>query len=366
MAIEAIEGRLCASADLVTYVADLLAAAGVDLDSASAVARAVVAASARGVDTHGVRLVPWYIQMVEGGRINLRPRLEVTRKAAAVIHVDADDGFGHRASYTAIDEACRVAAETGVAAVTVGRSTHHGATGVYTLEAAMRGYAAIGMTHADRVVVPSGGVEAFYGTNPLSFAVPAPGEEPMVLDMATSSIPFNRVNLRRAMGTPLPPDIAVDAGGRPTVDPHAAVALMPLGGTAFGYKGAGLAAMVDVLCSAFTGMGHGATLAPLGGPDYSRPIPLGHFFLVLDPGAFQALAVFDARIGAFLEDLRAQRAEAGARVMAPGDIEKAEAGKRLREGIPVDRTTWDDLEAAAKRLGVRVPGSTETHCEARA
>jgi LDH2 family malate/lactate/ureidoglycolate dehydrogenase len=355
VAIEAIEGPRCTAADLTAYVAGLLAAAGVDGDSAAAIARAVVNASARGVDTHGVRLVPWYLQMVAGGRINLRPRIAVERKAAAVVHVDADDGFGHPASYAAIEEGCRVAAETGVAAVTVGRSSHHGATGVYTLDAATRGFAAIGMTHADRAVVPQGGVRSFFGTNPLSFAVPAPGEAPMLLDMATSAIPFNRVHLRRATGTPLPPGIAVDAEGRPTADPHAVAALMPLGGAAFGYKGAGLAAMIDVLCSAFTGMGHGATLAPQGGPDYSRPIPLGHFFMILDPAAFQALAAFDARVGAFLADLRVEPAAAGERVMAPGDVEKAEAEKRRREGIPVDRTTWGALAETAGRLGVRVP-----------
>ncbi len=355
MALEAIEGPLCAAADLTAYVAGILAAAGVDGDSAAAVARAVVGASARGIDTHGVRLVPWYLEMVAGGRINLRPEIAVERRAAAVAHVDADNGFGHPASFAAIEEGCRLAAETGVAAVTVGRSSHHGATGVYTLEAASRGFAAIGMTHADRAVVPAGGVRPFFGTNPLSFAVPAPGEAPMLLDMATSAIPFNRVHLRRATGTPLPPGIAVDAEGRPTVDPHAAAALMPLGGAGFGYKGAGLAAMIDLLCSAFTGMGHGATLEPQGGPDYSRPIPLGHFFLLFAPTAFQALAAFDARVGAFLADLRVQPAAAGERVMAPGDVEKAEAGKRAREGIPVDRGTWDALAAAAGRLGVPVP-----------
>ncbi len=360
MAIEAIDGKLAGAADLEGYVGGLLAAAGVDAASAAATARAVVDASSRGVDTHGVRLVPWYLEMVAGGRINRRPEVAVTRKAAAVAHVDADDGFGHQASYRAIEEGCRIAAEAGIAAVTVGRSSHHGATGVYTLAAARAGFAAIGMTHADRVVVPSGGVAAFFGTNPLSFAVPAPGEGPVLLDMATSSIPFNRVNLRRATGTALPQEVAVDAAGAATRDAHAAVALRPLGGEAFGYKGAGLAAMVDILCSAFTGMGHGATFAPMGGPDFSEPIPLGHFFLVMNPGVFQALGVFDARIGAFLEDLRGQPALPGQRVMAPGDVEKAEAARREREGIPVDRVTWEALAAEAGRFGVAVPEAADT------
>ena len=216
------------------------------------------------------------------------------------------------------------------------------------------------MTHADRVVVPDGGVAAFFGTNPLSFAVPAPGEAPVLLDMATSCIPFNRVNLRRATGTLLPPETAVDAAGVTTRDPEAAVALRPLGGEAFGYKGAGLAGMVDILCSAFTGMGHGATFPPMGGPDFGEPISLGHFFLILKPAAFQALAAFDARVGAFLADLRGQPALPGQTVMAPGDIEKAEAERRARAGIPVDRTTWAALAALAGRYGVAVPPASDT------
>ncbi len=360
MAIEAIEGKRGTEADLRGFLAGLLGAAGADEPSADAVARAVVDASARGVDTHGIRLVPWYLEMLDGGRVNPRPTLAFSTLARAVGQVDADNGFGHLASFRAIEEGCRIAAETGIAAVSVARSSHHGATGVYTLAAARNGFAAIGMTHADRMVVPDGGLKPFFGTNPFSFAVPAPGEDPVLLDMASSCIPFNRVNLRRATGTPLPPDIAVDAAGETTTDPHAAVALLPLGGTAFGYKGAGLAAMIDILCSAFTGMVHGAAMEPFGGPDYSRPIPIGHFFILLKPEIFQAAAAFDDRIGALLSDLRGQPAAPGRQVMAPGDIEKAEAELRRRDGIPVDLTTWEALAAAAARLGVAIPPVSDT------
>lgn len=360
MAIEHINGQRCGAAELRLYVEALMSAAGADAASAAAVARATVDASSRGVDTHGVRLVPWYLQMIEGGRVNGRPSLTFEKKAAAVGHVDADNGFGHLASFRAIEEGVALAKDTGVAAVTVGRSSHHGASGVYALAAAREGFAAISMTHADPAVVPFGGTKPFFGTNPIAFAVPAPGEEPMLLDMATSSIPYNRIFLRRATGTPLPPEVAVTPEGHPTRDPHAATAVLPVGGAAFGYKGAGLAAMVDILCSAFTGMGHGFTIDPMAGADYTKRIPLGHFFLILNPAIFQALAAFDARVGAFLADLRAQPAHPGQKVMAPGDVEKAEAAKRAVEGIPVDSVTWAALEAAAARFGTKVPASTPT------
>ena len=288
-------------------------------------------------------------------------RVTFTQKAAAVGHVDADDGFGHLASFRAIEEGIAMARSSGVAAITVGRSTHHGATGVYTLAAARRGFAAIGMTHADPAVVPFGGTKPFYGTNPISFAVPAPGEEPMLLDMATSSIPYNRIFLRRATGTPLPPEVAVTKDGTPTVDPFAATAVLPLGGAGFGYKGAGLAAMVDILCSAFSGMGHGATIDPLAGSDYGKPIPIGHFFLILMPAMFQAVASLrraHRRVPG--RPPAASRRKPGQKVMAPGDIEKAEAERRARDGIPIDRTTWASLVEAAARYGRRVPPARPT------
>ena len=217
------------------------------------------------------------------------------------------------------------------------------------------------MTHADKAVVPFGGLEPFYGTNPLSFAAPVPGEAPLLLDMATSSIPFNRVLLRRATKTPLPEEVAVDADGIMTRDADAARAVLPLGGADYAYKGAGLAAMIDILCSAFTGMGHGATFASFGGPDFSQPIPIGHFFLIFDPEIFQPLAAFDGRMKAFVDDLRSQPAQAGEKVMAPGDIENEEAERRRRH--TASRSTGSPgmhLMATAKTYGVPLPPAEDT------
>src|SRR6478752_1180608 len=114
MAIEPIDGFLCPAAELSAYVSGLLKTAGASAESAEAVARAVVDASSRGVDTHGVRLVPWYIQMLEGGRINKTPYVTFSKKASAVGHVDADNGFGHLASFRAIEEGITLAKTSGV------------------------------------------------------------------------------------------------------------------------------------------------------------------------------------------------------------------------------------------------------------
>lgn len=344
-----------AEAPLRAFVDLLLRNAGSAADAAAAVSRSVVEASLRGIDTHGVRLAPHYLRCLYASRLNPKPKLTVTRSAPAVAHVDADNGFGHFASYRAIDEGMAMAAETGIAAVTVGNSSHHGATGGYALAAARNGFAAIAMTIADAAVAPFGGVKAFNGTNPIAFAVPVAGAQPMVLDMATSSIPLNRVHLRRATGTQLPADVAIDADGHATRDPNRFGALLPLGGSEYGYKGAGLAAMVDILCSAFSGMPHGNALTPFSDPSLPGPDLRGHFFVVMRPELFQSLAVFDAKLSAFLADLRGQPAHPGKRVMAPGDPELAAEAERRANGIPVDLSTWDALREFARRQDVRCP-----------
>jgi LDH2 family malate/lactate/ureidoglycolate dehydrogenase len=312
-------------------------------------------ASMRGVDTHGVRLAPHYLRGLGAGRIGKRPKIAVERLAPAVVHVDADDGLGHLASYRGIEEGIAVAREMGLAAVAIGNSTHHGATGVYTLEAARQGFVALGMTNADAIVAAHDGVEPFFGTNPISFAVPSGGDRPFHLDMATSSIPLNRVLLRRATGAALPAEVAIDAGGEMTTDPFAAAALMPLGGTNYGYKGAGLAGMVDLLCSAFTGMMHGCRLPNFAGENITWPARLGHFFIVFDIGAFQPRKGFFQRVGAFLDDLRAQKTRPGRQVKAPGDPEWAALEERETHGMPIDLVTWDSLIASATELNCSLP-----------
>lgn len=350
--MERFDGVRLSRAVLEDFAAALLRGAGMSDDSAAATARAMTDASARGVDTHGVRLIPFYLDQLQNGRVNPTPAVTATRTAPACVVVDADGGLGHLASYRAIDEAAKLAEETGLAAAVVTRSSHHGATGVYTLAAAKRGFVAFGCTHADALVVPHGGVKPFFGTNPISFAAPARDEEPVLLDMATSAIPLNRVHLRRDTGTKLPPEVAVGDDGIATTDPHVATGLIPVGGLGYGYKGAGLAMMVEILCASLTGMSHGFRMTKFTGP--GQPVHIGHFFLLLRPQAFAA-GGYDSSLAAILEDLRAQPAQPGQEVMAPGDPEKREAAERAALGVPLDRRTWERLVAFAGTVGVAVP-----------
>jgi LDH2 family malate/lactate/ureidoglycolate dehydrogenase len=312
-------------------------------------------ASGRGVDTHGVRLVPHYVHTVAGGRVNGAAKPQFHGAATAGGHVDGDNGFGHLASYRAIEEGMRLARDTGVAAIGVRNSSHHGATGCYTLAAAREGFCAIGMTHADAIVVPHHGTQPFFGTNPLSFAVPVPGAEPSVIDMASSAVPMNRVWLWGANGVTLPESIAVEATGTPTRDAAQAKALLPVGGPDYGYKGTCLAMMIDLLCAGMTGMRFGAQLPTFGGPDYKTPIPIGHFFVIFNPASFAPDGGFGRTAIDLIGALRRQPARPGETVVAPGDPELREAGDRKRKGIPVDLATWRAFAELGAEYGCPPP-----------
>jgi LDH2 family malate/lactate/ureidoglycolate dehydrogenase len=337
---------------IIDFAVRALMAAGADRDSAQSVANALTETSLRGVDSHGIRLLVHYIKGVRGGRINPHPRLAFTRTAAGAGIVDGDNGFGHHASYYAVDHAVDLARESGVGAVSVINSSHFGAAGSYALRAAIQGLVGLGFCNSDSFVLAHDGLHSFHGTNPIAFAAPVPGQQPFLLDMATSVVPWNRVQDYLLEGLTLPPDVTVDANGEPTVDPAQSDALLPHGGTLYGYKGAGLAAMIEVLCAVITGSPFCSQLPPMKGPDFSTPRHMGHFFLVIDYRRFVSTQIYDAGIQAYLHDLRTQPARAGRKVMAPGDREWTVMQDRESHGIPVMRRLREELDRLSAELGI--------------
>jgi LDH2 family malate/lactate/ureidoglycolate dehydrogenase len=345
---------LRASPDQISeFAANALMAAGTHIDAAQSVANALTETSLRGVDSHGIRLLLHYVKSVKGGRINPNPNLAFSRTGAGTGIVDGDNGFGHHASDFAIDRAVALALENGVGAVSVVNSSHFGAAGCYVLRAAHQGFASLGFSNSDSFVLAHDGLQSFHGTNPIAFAAPVPGEQPFLLDMATSVVPWNRVQDYLMEGLPLPPDVTVDSAGEPTIDPAESDALLPLGGTVFGYKGAGLASMIEILCAVMTGSPHCSRLPAMKGPDFSTPRRLGHFFLVIDHRRFVSAQIYEAGMHAYLHDLRSQPAKTGRRVMAPGDREWSIVEERRDRGIPVMRHLRTELDELAGDLGIK-------------
>ncbi|PMR72622.1 Ldh family oxidoreductase [Billgrantia endophytica] len=341
-----------AAEDLGRFMREALTAAGADQASAVAVIRALITASRMGTDSHGLRLLPHYLKALEGGRIKGAPQMVFHRRLAATGFLDADGGLGHLAGYTAMEHATTMAEEIGLGAVAVGNSSHFGAAGCYALAAAERGYIGMAFCNSDPFVLLHQGATPFHGTNPIAFAAPVTDGSPYLLDMATSSIPWNRVQQFGAIGRELPDQVAADAAGRVTRTPAEVAALLPLGGSDFGFKGAGLGGMVEILSSTLSGMRHGFRLLPMGGPDMSTPRGVGHFFLAMKPDAFVEEGTFARCLADYLADLRARPATANARVLAPGDREWRCQARRDVEGIPLDSANQSAYDELARHYGV--------------
>ena len=334
------EAARFALAELEMRVAAALRRAGASEPSLQAATRAMLHASRYGIDSHGVRLTEHYCKMLAGGRLNKTPELRVDIRAAGSATVDGDDGLGHYAAYKAVEVGIELARVSGVAGVGIAHSSHLGAAGAYALAGAEAGFVAFATTNTDSMVALHDGAARFHGTNPLAFAAPVPGQKPWFLDMATSSIPMNRVLLHRSMGVDLPQGVAADAAGRMVTDPAAVEMLLPLGGEGYGYKGAGLAGVATLFSALLTGTTLDADFIPMfGGGDTSSHRNMGHFVLIVDPDKFVGRDMFGQMITRYLASLRGAPAREGGTVMAPGDREWAEAERREAEGAPVDPDT---------------------------
>ncbi|MCA3364719.1 MAG: Ldh family oxidoreductase, partial [Roseomonas sp.] len=242
------------SADRVKEIGrTLLIAAGAPADEAETVARHCTSANLVGHDSHGIIMIPGYIERIKVGHIVPGAPWKIVQESATTSVIDGHWGFGYVANEKAMRYTIEKAQTSNVAAATVFRQGHIGRLASYPLMAAEAGM--IGICTADsgrspKAVAPFGGREARLGTNPISIAVPSDLAGPFVLDMATSAAAAGKVFLAQARGQEVPDGWVIGADGKPTRDPaqlKKGGALLPLGGTE-GYKGFGLAAMVEILC----------------------------------------------------------------------------------------------------------------------
>jgi LDH2 family malate/lactate/ureidoglycolate dehydrogenase len=332
----------------------VLAAAGADEATAEAGTAAMLHASRLGVDSHGVRLLEHYVRGLEGGRLNPRPQLRLVSERGATAVLEADDAHGALAAYTAMDHAVRIAEGLGVGAVSIRNTSHFGPAGAYAVRAAERGKIGLAVANSDAFMRLHDGAERFHGTNPLAVAVPVGDEDPWLLDMATSAITYNRVQRQKGLGQPLPPGVASTEDGTDAADPIIATMLAPLGGE-YGFKGAGLAGLVEILSVILAGMRLDRELLPMGGPDFATPRGLGAFVLALNPSFFAEPNAFAAGMRHYRDSLRASAARPGAAVLAPGDREWTEGRRRRDGGIPLDPETSEAFARLAARYALSAP-----------
>ncbi len=317
---------------------------GMSADDASTAATIMVDTDLSGVDSHGIGMLPHYHKLFAEGRLDPRAVPITIRDTGPVVLIDARHGIGHVASHAGMRAAMDKARQHGIGVSGVTGSNHYGAAGWYARMAADEGLVAFSMTNVtNHFLVPVRGTKPALGTNPIAFAVPTDDpQRPVLLDMATTTVAFGKVNIARRSGKPIPAGWALDDHGGPETDSQRAYEgrrLAPLGGTRElgAHKGYGLALMVEILCATLTG---------------AADLDTGHFFLVLDPAAFRSRDDFKADLDGLLGRLRAiGPSDPDQPVLIPGDPEHDMVSQRREGGIPMVQTLVDEVRLVCKESG---------------
>jgi ureidoglycolate dehydrogenase (NAD+) len=329
------------------FVRNTLQAVGVPADDAAIVADCLVYANLSGVDSHGVVRLAHYCRRLTNGTIKTHPEVRFERPRPAMMRVDGGDGLGHVVTARAIERGIDACREIGTVTIAIGNSSHFGMAGYYLRDVTRAGLVGMITTNTDARIVPPGARAAFVGTNPVAYGFPTNGE-PLVLDFATTLVSFGKIALARAENRSIPADWGLDTDGEPTTDPHKLFGMHPIAG----YKGAGLAMIVDLFCSMFTGMPFGPHINQMY-EQIDEPRKLGHFVTLWDIGAFVPVDDVRGRIDQFIDELHAlPKQTPETQLLYPGEPEATRREERRRSGIPVEPGLLRELLELGERLDV--------------
>jgi (2R)-3-sulfolactate dehydrogenase (NADP+) len=305
-----------------------------DAETAKSVARALVAAEADGQKGHGLSRVPTYAAQAKVGKVDgfAKPVLEWRRPAAAV--VDVKHGFAYPALDLALAALPDAARANGIAAAALTRSHHCGVAGHPVEKLAHQHLMALMFANGPAAISPWGGAKAVFGTNPIAFACPLPGKPPTVVDLSLSKVARGNILAAKQKGEKIPDGWALDAAGKPTTDPNAALAgtMLPLGDA----KGTALALMVELLAAGLTGANFASDASSFLNAE-GPPPGTGQLLIAFDPQAFGGSLAHFAELAASIE------AQPGARL--PGARRLAAREKAAREGVTVSEALLAEIAA---------------------
>ena len=329
----------------------LLAAAGCEAESARVTADVLLEADLRGYATHGLLRLPTMIRRLQTGMINRAAQPRVVTERAGSALVDADRSLGPVGALFGAYLAAQKAKSAGTAAVGVVNGDHICMAGYYVEQIAREGCVGMITSVTQPLVHPLGGTERLLGTNPLAIAIPVDGQDPLLLDFATSEIAYGSVLTAKARGDRLPSGVALGPDGNPTTDPGLAAqgALAPFAG----HKGFGLCLFLGILAGPMLGAKVGK---PLGQAVQEGHYDKGDLFVALDPSAFTDPEFFREAVEAHLAEVKSCRKAPGVtEVRLPGERARAEKAHRLRAGVPIEAEVWRELIGIAGELKVALP-----------
>jgi len=321
---------------------------GVPKEDAENIADNLVMANLRGVDSHGIIRIPYYTEGINKGFVHARSDINVIEESASIALLDGGNGLGIPVATKATELAIDKARSTGVGVVGVRNLGHVGMLAYYMKRVIGHGFVGFACVNAPAVMIPWGGRENMFGTNPMCVGFPMDEGRSMILDMATSGIARFKITVAARRGKEIPAGVALDKQGKPTTDAREALEgfLLPFGG----YKGYGLVLAIEVLTSALLGALQSKYIEV-------HPSTQGGFFItVIDIGKFRDYQEYKKDILHLINNVKSCPPMDGfTEVLIPGEIEEREAEKRMKEGIPIEDATWQELIKLAKELNIRPP-----------
>lgn len=329
---------------------------------AALAAKVLIAADARGIDSHGVARLSGYVRLWEVQRINAAPDIKIVHETPSTAVVDGDAGLGLVVAPYAMQVAIDKAKQSGTGWVSVKNSNHFGIAGYHAMMALEHDMIGMAMTNASALVAPTFSIERMLGTNPIAVAIPAFKQPPFVADFATTTAANGKLEILQRKNADAPYGWVQDADGNESRDANILKkggALLPLGSDREhgSHKGYALGSIVDIFSAVLSGASYGPWAPPFPAyvpmPEHMPGAGLGHFFGAMRVDAFRPADEFkqhmDNWIGRFRQAVPAAGRE---KVLIPGDPEREIEAIRMEEGIPVADAVVVDLEKLAEKFTV--------------
>jgi L-2-hydroxycarboxylate dehydrogenase (NAD+) len=340
---------------LASFMRDVFIGSGVPADDAAVCAEVLITSDRRGIESHGIGRLKLYFDRIRKGIQLPVTNFEIVRETPTTAVIDGHHGMGQVIGVRSMELAINKARQSGMGAVAVRNSTHFGIAGYYPLMAVKAGMIGMAFTNARPSIAPTFGVQPMLGTNPIAFGAPTDEDCPFLYDAATSITQRGKFEVLARQGKPAKPGWAINSQGETITDAELvlkgfaqdAAALLPLGGAGedlAGYKGYGLATIVEILSASLQ---QGKFLWNLSGIDANgktQPNYLGHFFMAIQVEAFCSLDDFKHSTGEIIRQLRASRRAPGAqRIFSAGEKEFLKEKETTAQGIPIVPSLQKDI-----------------------
>jgi len=304
-------------------------------------AEALINAELVGAPSHGLSRLKMYCDRISKKLINPKAKIKIKKISQSIAHIDANNSIGFVAADIAIKTAISNAKKTGIGLVAVKNSGHYGLSGYYAEQAVKKNLMVMVFTNAPPAVAPHGALKSLFGTNPICFGTPTGSKVPFILDTSISMINRGKIRVAAREGGKIPEGVALDKFGKPTTDPKKALEGVQL--PIAGFRGSGLAWMVDILSGVLTGGNHaGRVKDPF--TDFSGPQNIGHLFFVLKPNLFVGNS-FNKRIKDNIKTIKKLPKIKGVKeILYPGQNKFNRFKDNLKKEITISKIILKDLE----------------------